>query len=289
MRQECYQICYPIFVSRDSKQKSPFFLQKHTTQNGAGDSIVFPRKRRRSVALHILLSVKSSTGKGAVARLITALLARDEADKYLRRVLENALSFSDTVLVLDDRSTDDSPKIAREMGCQVRGRSVLKDPAWGHESPARAELWDWATQEAGDGWVLIMDADQILHGDPRPLMETWEFNSWAFILLDLWDETHFRVDGYWKGHVTPRCWMVRPSTFGPDWTPQWNGRGMHVGHIPPNAPLACGIAPPEQYYWLHLGYASPELRKAKLDKYLAVADQLTPQELAHARSIADPT
>lgn len=220
-------------------------------------------------------------------RLVTALLVRNEADKFLSRVLDNALSFSDTVLVLDDRSTDASAKIAKQRGCQVRGRSVLKELAWGHETAARAELWDWAATEARDGWVLVQDADQLLHGDPRPLCETWDANSWAFILYDLWDETRYRADGFWRGHLTPRVWMACPSRFGPDFRPQWNGRGIHPGHIPPNAPLACLVAPPDEYFWTHLAYSSPEQRKAKWEKYLAVADQLTPAERAHADSILD--
>lgn len=192
------------------------------------------------------------------------------------------------MLLLDDRSTDDTPKIAKDLGCEVRARSVLKGDAWGNESPARQELWQWGAEVAGDGWLLICDADQILHGDPRPLCLTWEVNSWAFVLMDMWSPTHFRTDGFWQAHYHPRPWMVRPSAFGPDFQPQWNGRGMHVGHFPPNAPLACGIAPPDEYWWEHLGYASPEDRQRKFAQYASVKDRLTPQEWAHSASILDP-
>lgn len=221
--------------------------------------------------------------------VITAVLAKNEADRYLARVITSCQEFSDEVILLDDRSTDGTPDIARSMGCQVRGRSILKGDAWGNESPARAELWDWAVDVAKDGWILVADADQVLHGDPRSLCETWEANSWAFILLDLWSPTHHRVDGFWQASRTPRPWLVCPSRFGPNFTPQWNGRGMHVGHIPPNAPLACLVAPPDAYYWLHYSYCTAEQRQAKYEQYMRVADQLTPQEAAHARSIADPS
>jgi len=218
-------------------------------------------------------------------RLISALLVKDEADKYLTRVLQRCQEFSDEVLVLDDGSTDDTVKIATELGCLVKQRP--QSGMWGNESPARAELWDRGAKLAKDGWLLICDADQILHGDPRPLCDTWEFNSWAFVLMDMWSPTHYRTDGFWQAHLHPRPWLIRPSALGANFVPQWNGRGMHVGHFPPNAPLACGIAPPDQYFWEHLAYASPEYREAKLKKYLDVADKLSPGELAHARSIAD--
>jgi glycosyltransferase involved in cell wall biosynthesis len=218
-------------------------------------------------------------------RLVTALLVKDEADKYLTRVLERCLSFSDEVLVLDDGSTDDTVKIATELGCLVKQRP--QTGAWGNESPARAELWDRGAKLAKDGWLLICDGDQILHGDPRPLCDTWEFNSWGFVLLDMWSETEFRTDGFWQAHLHPRPWLFKPSAFGPDFVPQWGNRGIHCGHYPPNAPLACGIAPPDQYYWQHYSYSTAEQRRMKYEQYRSVAHQLTPAEKAHAESIMD--
>lgn len=232
---------------------------------------------------------------------MTAILAKNEADKYLRPVLERCLTFSDTVLLLDDRSTDATPQIATEMGCQVRTRSILKDPAWGKETPARQELWDWAAEVCGPtGWVLICDADMMLHGDPRPYTMSWEVNAWAWPLLDLWDsETTYRVDGPWAlGPRNPRAWMFKPSAaaglqlqFGrPDtmgrqtsYTPQWGDRGIHVGHMPGNFPMVGAVA--QDLVWHHYAYLTPAHRQAKYQQYLSVADQLSPAERAHAESI----
>ena len=183
---------------------------------------------------------------------------------------------------------DDTAKVAKELGCQVRTRSILKDAAWGKEAPARIELWNWACEVAGDGWLLINDADQVLMGDVRALTLSVELNAWSFILYDCWSETQYRSDGYWQAHTQPRVWMVRPSRFGSDYSPVWNTRGIHTGHYPANAPLMAGFAPPESYFWLHLGYMKPEDRVAKHQRYRAVAAQLSPQEIAHAESIVDP-
>ena len=220
-------------------------------------------------------------------RLVTALLVKDEADRYLTRVLQRCQEFSDAVLVLDDRSSDETPKIAKDLGCVVRTRSILQDPAWGKEAPARAELWDWAAQEAQDGWVLFCDADMLFQGNPRDLCWSTEVNSWAMILFDVWDaaESVFRFDGPWMGHRTPRPWLVRPEAFGADYKPLWPQRGIHTGHIPANAPLMVGVAPPDTYYWLHLQYATPESRQRKYEAYRAVAPQLTEFEKMHAETI----
>jgi len=216
--------------------------------------------------------------------LTTALLVKDEADRYLHRVLTRCLEFSDTVLVLDDNSTDASRTIARQLGCRVKKRGG--DVAWGAETPARTELWNWGAEVAEDGWLLICDADQLLDGDPRPYCQTWELNTWAFPLWDLWDsETTYRSDGYWQAHNVPRPWLFRPAFVPPGWKAEWSGRGIHSGHCPTNWPALTGIA--TGLTWRHLGYVDPAHRKAKLEQYLGQSEHLSPFEMAHARSIGD--
>jgi hypothetical protein len=221
-------------------------------------------------------------------KLVTAILCRNEAGKYLERVIRRCADFSDEICLLDDGSTDGSDRLAWRLGCGVKRR---KEPGmWGNESPARAELWDWASRIAEDGWVLICDADMLLHGDPRPLTYSTTVNSWAWPLWDCWNaERYFRCDGYWQGHLHPRIWMVKPSALKD--IPKWPERGLHTGHFPTNFPYVVGnpnrdLAKPD-LAWLHLAYVDPEHRRLKLEQYLAKAEQLTPFELDHARSVGD--
>jgi hypothetical protein len=209
-------------------------------------------------------------------KLVTALLVKNEKDKYLERVLRRCQEFSDDVLVLDDGSTDGSDRLAWGLGCQVKTRA--ETGMWGNEAPARAELWDWAAREAGDGWVLICDADMILHGDPRPLTRSTQVNSWAWVLYDLWnDERYYRCDSFWQGH---------PAYLGYD-TPTWPTRGIHTGHCPQNSTLVTGICDPSTVSFLHMAYLRKEHRLLKSERYLEQAHQLSPFELAHARSVGD--
>jgi glycosyltransferase involved in cell wall biosynthesis len=217
-------------------------------------------------------------------KLVTALLVKNEADKYLERVLTRCLEFSDEVLVLDDGSTDGSDRLAWRLGCQVR--PWTGETMWGTESPARAELWDWAAREAGDGWVLICDADMLLHGDPRPLTFSTQCNSWAWALYDMWAAgRYYRCDGYWVGHLHPRTWMFKPSALLDP--PIWPSRGIHCGHSPLNFPYSTGILDNREYYWTHLPYSTPESRQAKHRQYMAKAHLLSDFERAHADSIRD--
>ena len=219
-------------------------------------------------------------------RLVTALLVKDEADRYLTRVLQRCLEFSDEVLVLDDGSTDDTIKIAQDLGCLVKQRP--QSGMWGNESPARAELWERGAKLAKDGWLLIADADMILEGNPRDLIQTWDVGIWAFVLWDCWDGEHqARIDGPWQhGPMTPRPWLFRPSVCIQG-APQWSSRGLHPGHAPLNLCGVGGIAPPDTYYWRHLAYLKKEDRVRKHAQYLGQANQLTEFERLHAASIND--
>ncbi len=221
-------------------------------------------------------------------RLFTAILARNEAGRMLHRVLAHCQSFSDAVLVLDDQSTDATANIATLSGCVVRTRTGR--PAWGEESPARKELWDFACEYATepDDWVLIADADMILHGDVRGLCESTECNTWAFILYDLWSETHYRSDGFWCGHTNPRPWLFAPTRVPEGWVADWGSRGLHCGHLPTNWPMSVAIAPQQRHYYLHYAYATPEARAVKSAQYLAKAHLLSPFERAHAETILAP-
>lgn len=216
-------------------------------------------------------------------RLVTAILAKDEAARDLRVCIGRCLEFSDEVLLLDDGSTDQTPKIAEEMGCLVKHR--VKPGAWGNESAARQELWERGAKLAKDGWLLIADADMILHGDPRPLCETWDLTGWAFILRDLWSDSEFRVDGPWAaGPQFARPWLFRPSACP---KPEWNPREIHTGHCPSNFPLAIGVAPPDTYWWEHRAYLTAERRVTKHAQYMSKKDLLSPQEFQHAMSIIE--
>lgn len=203
-------------------------------------------------------------------------------------MLARCRQFSDHLLVLDDQSTDDTAEIATHYGAVVRSRQG--GLAWGEESPARKELWEFACEYAvgQDDWILICDADMELHGDPRPLCESTEVNAWSWVLYDLWDsETTYRSDQFWRGHEFPRVWMVAPNRVPEGWRADWGNRGIHCGHFPPNLPLLAGNAP-FNLYWLHFGWQKREHRLLKAAQYASVSHQLSPFEQAHAASILEP-
>ena len=152
----------------------------------------------------------------------------------------------------------------------------------GNEWKVRKLLYDLATLR-GEGWVLWLDADQILSSNPRPHLSG---DSCAFKVFDMWSETHYREDAWWRGHIQNWWWGVNADKMA-DFEAEWPERGWHSGHVPRNLPdharnptqmpIECSI--------LHYAYTTEELRAKKVALYKALEPSLTQREIGHARTI----
>lgn len=226
--------------------------------------------------------------------IVGALLARNEADRYLRRVLDHNAAFCDTIVVLDDHSTDATPDLCRAHPAVSRVEQTEGSGGWWGggplritnvdgdavetrllgEAPARAQLWQLAVAAAGsEGWVLVFDADMLLAARPqdvRAAVTASAVNAWAWPLYDLWNsEVTYRCDRMWQAHHNPRVWLLRAMPHE-SYVPEWNtSRKLHVGHAPSNYPFRPAVLP--DAHWLHLSYVKPEDRAKKAAAYLALA------------------
>jgi len=210
-------------------------------------------------------------------KIVGALLARNEADRYLEEVLENANEYCDELIVVDDNSEDNTRDVCSKWARVHHYQNGSGGEFWGaDETNLRRLLWELASDAGGkDSWIYVFDADQLLTGITplglRTLCRTSNLNSWAFPLYDCWDshDTH-RTDTFWAAWAHPRVWLARAipvAGFQPDWgTP----KGIHSGHIPHNYPLKAGLAPYPAAIQ-HLGYIKESDRAAKAQKYLDLA------------------
>ena len=229
-----------------------------------------------------------------MAALYTVTMVRNEADRFLRSALGVWSLFSDAIIALDDHSDDATPELLSDNPKVIWAESDSPVFAWGAESGPRQKLWKlaWHASKPGD-WLFWLDADMIPSRNPRDFLGHSSATAWNFRLYDLWHVDRwsrllYRSDGFWRGHLHPRTWLIRRPDAEPSDGWQWSDRGIHCGHFPLNLRAdVIGVATVD-YSILHYAYSSTDLRVAKHDQYLATAKLLTDSERQHAASIMDP-
>jgi glycosyltransferase involved in cell wall biosynthesis len=111
-----------------------------------------------------------------VPTLTLCVVARDE-EAGLPLALASARPYADEVLVaVDSRTRDRTREVAREAAPEARVVDVVFEDF--------AQMRNAALRLVRTDWVLMLDADEVLEGDPRPLLERraiWEFprRHWA--------------------------------------------------------------------------------------------------------------
>jgi len=207
-------------------------------------------------------------------RIVGAILARNEADRYLEEVLTDVARFCDEIVVVDDDSADNTRDICGRWAAVHHAKDDSGGGFWGtDETNLRRLLWELASDAGGpDSWTYVFDADHLLTGitpdDFRTLCRAENINVWAFRLFDCWERGPYRhrTDGYWQAWRTPRPWLFRASPRR-DFVAQWDARGIHSGHCPANYEGHIAVVP-SMVGIIHLGYTKVADRAEKARKYL---------------------
>lgn len=203
-------------------------------------------------------------------RLIGAMLVRNEAGRWLEQVLGQMQQVCDSVVVLDDASTDATPAICRRMGAAVH---TCEESLWAtNEVLLRRRLWELAAAEAGPGgWVLNLDADETMEPRSldwlRPLLPLAEYSgadALVFRLFDMWSETHYRDDRWWTAHR--RLWPMLVQVDAAR-AYRWPDRALHCGRFPENAVTRVYDSGLRLQHW---GWSRPEDRLRKHERYVRI-------------------
>ena len=136
-------------------------------------------------------------------------------------------------MIVDDASTDNTAEVCREILKGIPLTIVRNDVSkFSNEIELRKQLWSEVCKSNPD-WIVVLDADQMYEAEfkkyARYLISIPGINSYASRLFDLWSETCFRDDPYWKAHNYFKPFLLR---YQPGMKEEWRETAQHCGSYP---------------------------------------------------------
>jgi glycosyltransferase involved in cell wall biosynthesis len=195
------------------------------------------------------------------------MIVKNEADRYLRRVLEKTRLYIDEAVIIDDASTDNTAAICQE-SLQGIPLHLIKNSTsrFSNEVTLRKQQWE-ETIKTNPDWILNLDADEMFENkfktEVKNLVAVPDADAYVFRLYDFWNETQYRSDRFWCAHHYYK-WLFLIK-YKPQSEPfKWGETPQHCGRFP-----ILNLQSPRKSMMRikHLGWARPEDRLAKYNRY----------------------
>ena len=197
---------------------------------------------------------------------ITALVRAKNGMRYFPRLIPQLRAIADTVLILDDHSTDGSYEYLRQIALTSQNFLVLQlaDQTYNGGRDWNC-LYDRLIDIKPD-WIFCPDADELVEEPAQESIKRLVAQSgkdvlgWAFPFYYLWDDDqHYRNQGMYHNTKVIRLYRYDPALRPPNQT--------HHSTGVPNELDRRLIRVADVRMW-HYGYMNAADRQAKYDFYM---------------------
>ncbi|NGX34270.1 MAG: hypothetical protein K1060chlam1_00621 [Candidatus Anoxychlamydiales bacterium] len=166
-------------------------------------------------------------------RITLSMVIRNEANRYLRKVLQNAKEYITDAVIIDDASSDDSAKICLEVLKGIPLQLIVNTKSkFANEIDLRKQQWE-ETIKTNPEWILNLDADEVFEDkfkdQVKYLINSKDTDLYSFRLYDFWNETHYRDDQYWQGHNNYFPLLIK---YNPKTKYYFKKKAQHCGRFP---------------------------------------------------------
>ncbi|WP_195428772.1 glycosyltransferase [Clostridium sp. D46t1_190503_E9] len=219
-------------------------------------------------------------------KLTLSMIVKNEENRFLKKVLEDAKQYIDNAVIIDDGSTDNTVGIIKEVLGNIPYKLIENiDSKFSNEVTLRKQQWE-ETIKINPDWIIFLDADEIFENrfkyNVRDLMKNTEVDGYMFRLYDFWDEEHYREDDLWNAHNTYRLFMIR---YQENYNYLFRETPQHCGRMPYNCNnLAYELS---SLRLKHYGWSRSEDRKEKFERYMKLDPEGKFGILAQYYSILD--